>query len=380
MANTDPVDIGEWPAGGDECDLIELLTSGGILDLRTVVHEGVSVVDASRRNRNFVVLVAGEPKYMVKTADELDKLTTLEHEKAIYAYLQEQCNKSPDLAGFLPTVAATGPGVIVLGWRKGSMNLRQVTGRSRSFTARVAAQAGRGMAAVHGGAVHAGTCDSLQRPPFDVVPWIQSARALPLYVVNDFSLANHEHLRMIQGSSDAGEHLNILSQSWMPMCFCHGDIRWDNCIAFPASGIGPRRSLNFIDWELAAVSDPAWDIGCFFAEYIACWIMSISPKRDLNYGDVLGLPEISLESMLPAIRAFWHGYTHYSPAKSVGDETILRRAVGWTGARLLHTAFEQGQQAVKPTAISVTLLQVGINILRAPEEAAASLLGLNVYA
>jgi hypothetical protein len=376
MANTNPVDIEAWPTGGDECDLIELLTSAGILDLNSIVNEGVAVVDASRRNQNFVVLVAGQPKFMVKTADELDKLATLEHEKAIYAYLREWCNKSPDLTSFLPTVAATGPGVIVLGWRKGSMNLREVTGRSRSFTARVAAQAGRGMAAVHGV-----TSDSLQRPPLDVLPWIQSATALPLHVVNDFSLANHEHLRMIQASSDAGEHLNNLSQSWMPTCLCHGDIRWDNCIAFPASGIGPRRSLNFIDWELAALSDPAWDIGCFFAEYIACWITSIAPTRDLNYGgDVLGFPEIPLGSMQPAIRAFWYGYNHHSQAKSVGDETILRRAAGWTGARLLHTAFEQGQQAVKPTAISVTLLQVGINILRAPEEAAASLLGLNVYA
>ncbi len=47
-------------------------------------------------------------------------------------------------------------------------------------------------------------------------------------------------------------------------CLVNHDMKWDN-IALQPSGSGFRPVL--VDWELAGLGDPAWDLGCLLAEH-----------------------------------------------------------------------------------------------------------------
>ncbi|HEU4807965.1 MAG TPA: hypothetical protein VFT01_06845, partial [Homoserinimonas sp.] len=58
----------EWPAGGGEREVVDLLRCLGLVDTPSIVNGDLMVVDVSRRNRNFAALRSDGPQYLVKTA------------------------------------------------------------------------------------------------------------------------------------------------------------------------------------------------------------------------------------------------------------------------------------------------------------------------
>jgi hypothetical protein len=82
--------------------------------------------------------------------------------------------------------------------------------------------------------------------------------------------------------------------------------------------------------------------------------------------------------MQPAMRAFWDAYAvgmHLTPVEQ--DEWLLR-SVRYAAARLLQTAYEQSALTLRLTGNVICLLQLSLNILQRPADAAASLLGIPV--
>jgi hypothetical protein len=75
--------------------------------------------------------------------------------------------------------------------------------------------------------------------------------------------------------------------------------------------------------------------------------------------------------MLPAMHAFWSAYRLANPLRPT-----LRRVIELAGVRLLQTAVEHAQGLVAPSAHLMTLVQLADNMLRDPDDAALSLLGL----
>jgi len=57
-------------------------------------------------------------------------------------------------------------------------------------------------------------------------------------------------------------------------------------------------------------------------------------------------------------------------------DTFLIRSVRYAGARLVQTAYEQGQTSSLLTSNIVVLLQLALNILQRPADAAFALLGI----
>ncbi|HWW61553.1 MAG TPA: hypothetical protein VN181_09310, partial [Thermoanaerobaculia bacterium] len=74
----------------------------------------------------------------------------------------------------------------------------------------------------------------------------------------------------------------------------------------------------------------------------------------------------SIETMQPAMRAFWEAY---------GGED-LERVAAYTGARLLQHAYESMAIAPALTPHALWQMQAAVNVLESPMKAAADLLGL----
>ncbi|HEU4807418.1 MAG TPA: phosphotransferase, partial [Homoserinimonas sp.] len=259
-------------------------------------------------------------------------------------------------------------------------NLREVHLARGGFSRRYASEVGRALASLHSIPLTSG--DRLPDGPeaHGTPPWILSLDAVPLRILRELSLANHEHIRMIQASAGVAGLLHRAASSWDPTALCHNDVRWDNCVIAPAPGSLRARRLSIVDWELASVGDPCWDVGCFFAEYIAYWASSLAPAGGLEIEpDVVGVPSVPIALMQPAISSFWGSYVRHSGA-TANRPRLLVQAVQLMGVRLLQTALEQGQRNIQPTGVSVTLVQLGLNVLESPEESALGLLGLDPYA
>ena len=82
-----------------------------------------------------------------------------------------------------------------------------------------------------------------------------------------------------------------------------------------------------------------------------------------------------LESMQPAIRAFWESYTETRQVEG-RDAEMLERSVRCGAARMIQTAYEYMYYSSQISANTLCLLQVSLNVLSQPQEAISDLLGL----
>ena len=80
--------------------------------------------------------------------------------------------------------------------------------------------------------------------------------------------------------------------------------------------------------------------------------------------------------MQPAIRACWQAYVSRLGLDEATADIWLRDAVRFSAARLVQTAFEATQVSTELTSGISLHLQLSINMLQRPREAAAHLLGL----
>lgn len=80
--------------------------------------------------------------------------------------------------------------------------------------------------------------------------------------------------------------------------------------------------------------------------------------------------------MQPALRACWRAYTARLGLDQARANRWLLHATELAGARLLQTAYEAAQMATWLSSGLVLHLQLSLNILQRPREAAVQLLGI----
>jgi aminoglycoside phosphotransferase (APT) family kinase protein len=156
----------------------------------------------------------------------------------------------------------------------------------------------------------------------------------------------------------------------------HGDIKWDNLLV--ARGEGGASRLKIVDWELARVGEPCWDVGSVFGDYLGFWLASIPITGEEPPDRFLQLARYPIEKMQPAMRSFWKAYAAGMGLTAEEQDEWLLRSVRYAAARLLQTAYEQSALTLKLTGNVICLLQLSLNILQRPTDAAGSLLGIPV--
>ena len=341
----------------EQSDVAHYLLSLGVVKPRSVMEDGFTVVDASRRNRVFLATTRAGPTFVVKQATAANWVT-LAREADVLRSLEG----APELAGGMPELVyeETEGRCLVLRTPGGGRDFSRHEGRFRCIPAR---SLGRTLASLHRLALDA--------PPGSGPTWVLDLYAPPHELILDLSAAGQDLVARIQASDYVCGRLEELRAAESSDAFVHGDLRWENCLAIPAPGARRRTRALLVDWELAGRGDPAYDVGSVLAEYLRTWVASV-PIIDLADPGRFALhARHPLPSMRPAIAAFWSGYRDGSPSPPP-----LRRIVELAAARLLETAIEVAQGLAAVTAHVVTLLQLADNLLRAPEVAAESLLGV----
>jgi hypothetical protein len=188
-----------------------------------------------------------------------------------------------------------------------------------------------------------------------------------------------ELVKIVQGSRTLRDHLQALRAEWRSEALVHGDLRWDNCVAWARPGSSRRTRITLVDWELAGIGDPAWDVGTVFSEYLSAWLLSTPVAAEIPLAWATAHAELPLERMHPAIQAFWSAYqreTEATAPSATGGERLVR-AVKYAAARLIQTGFERQLLTAHLTNQLVLLVQLSENMLKQPEAAARQLLGLS---
>jgi Ser/Thr protein kinase RdoA (MazF antagonist) len=208
------------------------------------------------------------------------------------------------------------------------------------------------------------------------VPSVMTAHKPGPEVLATISPANYQALRILQTQGQFGESLERLREAWLPETVIHGDVKSDNILVSPpAVPEAGRETIRLVDWELVQRGDPAWDVAGVFQDAVLFWIHSMPPGA----ADVSGMVASAgfRWGILQAyLRSFWQGYRQTSGLTADEENAALLRAVAFSGARLVQTAYEVGQASDTLPAPSVLLLQVSANLLADAESAQLQFYGI----
>jgi hypothetical protein len=355
-------------------DVTAYLIEKGLLRASQVVESGIEITNLSRRNRNFRVRVAGAGGFLLKQGSDPYKRTTLAMEARVYTLLHHLPGGGPER--FLPRLIDFDEERSVLALELvDSDSLLDRHHRTGRLSAAAAAELGRSLALLHHvtglPAVHARCARELDTRIPDAL--VLHAPSLTFYGAYA-SQGNIRLLRVVRRCDGLFRGLDRLRDEWRQECLVHGDLRWDNVLVPPREG--ERRALTLVDWELATLGDPCWDLACVFVEHLNFWLGSAPMTSRTAPEDVVRRAHVPLHRVQTSLSAFWRAYVAargWSPAQA---DAALPRAVELAAARLVQSAIEQTQGSTTLNAQAVYQVQLAANILERPRPAAAGLLGL----
>ena len=165
--------------------------------------------------------------------------------------------------------------------------------------------------------------------------------------------------------------LQMASQMWQMQGAIHGDLRWDNCAI--SRGADPRWWI--LDWELATLGDPAWDVAFLFQSYLSFWVMSTPLGPTDRPSDVFALAGDRLEDVQRQCGDFWSAYARHREIDGQEAADFLERVFRYSALGLLQSAYEHSATRSLISTNTICLLQLCANVARNPREVGAELLG-----
>lgn len=357
-------------------EMVRYLLERGLLSHAAVVDGDVTVVERARRHTNFTVLRQRGPGLFIKQMrpDQSNSAQTLQKEAAFYGVIAGD----PALAevhALMPRFHAYDPEshLLIVELLAGAEDGNEHHARLGKFPVETARMIGAALARYQS----ASRSDLALRPAGVMFPrmpaWILSFHTFPDAAMQGMSGANGQFASILRSTPDFVQALDRLRATWRYETLIHGDMKFENCML-------TTDGLRIVDWELADIGDPLWDAGSIVQAYLNWWISGtqIAPGAPLMLSATSSM--YPLESVRPAIQAFWNEYAtgmRFAPHEL---EEKLERTIACAGARLLQTVYESSaySQALAPHAMLE--VQASMNMLRQPRVAAAELIGMQVTA
>jgi aminoglycoside phosphotransferase (APT) family kinase protein len=351
-------------------DVARYLLDRELVGPEAVLDGGLAIRDVSSRNRNFRVETSTGPCYLLKQGLSPDAVSSVAHEASVYARLAREGDA---LTPYVPGFCGYDPveGVLALELVRDAEDLRSHHVRSGRFSARAAAAVGSAL-----GSLHRGTAATAGAAAAAPAPWILSVHRPDARVFRDISAAGLELIRIVQGAAGFPAALDRVRSTTFAAALVHGDVKWDNCLV--RSREDGEQEVRLIDWEIAGPGDPCWDIGSALSQYLSFWLFSIPVTGSVPPERFPELATCPLDAMKPALAACWIAYADAVGLTADSSTGRLVRTVEMVGARLVQSAFEAAQMMQRLTSSLVLHLQLALNILQRPEDAATRLLGLTV--
>lgn len=209
-----------------------------------------------------------------------------------------------------------------------------------------------------------------------LLPWVLQ---LDRHNANAFFENNEASTSAIQLIKDNALLLNALTQlaaSWQYTHLIHGDIKWINFLAIEdENGVSQR----LIDWELADIGDPMWDVAGLLQSYITTWVFGFDNSNPHSNE----LPEYmkfyDIKNMQPSAQAFVYQYLE-SKGFSESDHTaFFTRLMQFTAARIIQTSVEGITFNSKVEANYMRCIQLAFNIMKDPLGAIDELFTIKLY-
>ena len=170
--------------------------------------------------------------------------------------------------------------------------------------------------------------------------------------------------------------LDRLRDEWRPTRLVHGDFKWSNVLV-QQDGTGIPVRVLLLDWEMAQLGDPAWDVGAALHAFITEAVLGLELTDGTRPEAAAGLLGAVLARLLPAHRDFWSRYlaaARLTRGGSRGAPGTGLPATSPPGSSSRRTSGVRPRSQMPRRAAAI--LQLGINMLLRPDAAREVVLGL----
>jgi thiamine kinase-like enzyme len=357
-------------------NIIHYLFARDLLDPEEMVTSA-SVINASRRNRNFRVELEGRTGLFVKQVPAVFTETTGSIRREAYCYNHGRSDPSfAPLRPYIPFFLDYDPRqhTLTVELLPTTENLNAFHARIKDFPENVAQAVGRSLGTIHNGQI----CPTeVSKEIFPrSAPWVLNIAQTAESVFTNMSASTRTLVDILRGNPVLVQGLYGLAVIWRQETLIHGDIKWDNFLV-ANDGKLSWPDLRVVDWELADIGDSAWDVGCAFACYVQNWLATLGADGNSeDISDLIIRAPHRISAIWPAIRSLWEAYAQarrFSPAQK---DREMRLAATFAAGRLVLTAFEMSIRMPDITRTSLLALQLATAMMTAPETALVEILGL----
>ena len=352
--------------------VIPFLLDRNLITLDAIVSNDVSVVAEPRRNRNFRVEVA-DSGYFIKHPEKLSagSLQSTANEAKFLLYA---ASIDGTAARFLPTLVLEDSElhltVLELLPRHQTLWAYFETFQYPQFPIRLCANVGRALGELH--AVLANVGPSHAPPAWlkSTPPWVGHIHMPAISMLSSLTPGAEEVISIVQKSDVMGAALDQIPKLWKPHSIIHGDIKADNIL------LEPDCDFRFVDWEMAQLGDPAWDVAGFIQELVMVWLMQFARMPSADVQTALDEAKLPWAVVRLAIQRFWRAYLEYAGVAASQRKGVATTVTHYVAARMIQTAYEATMSRWPMSAPVVLCMQICDNILADVRHAARNFLGL----
>lgn len=346
-----------------------------VLDPAVLARGDLRVLESSFRNRNFqVVCGRSEEGYFLKQprSFEAGRVDTLKRESECYR-LVNMVGRYSSLAHLMPSLVDydSSRNVLILQRIPNAKSFREYYKQCKSYPSFMGSMLGAALGHLHSQTGKALAESMLERVNNRKLPWVLFLAQRNVSKAPGLSKANKRLVEILQAVPTFAMHLKQLRKEWRKDSLIHGDIKWDNVLLYKKEG---KKCLCVIDWEMANLGDRCWDLGGVFQAFLTSWIRITSSNTPGSSS--IQITNQLLEAMQENILAFWTAYLDMRKPSREERQELLCRALRFSGARLIQSAYELCQNAYELSHQGRMMLQLSINILEEPDRAASELFGL----
>lgn len=334
----------------DAVGTIDHLIATGALSSEQLVRDGVTVTDKSSRCRTFIVKT-GASGFVLKQGTNSETVQSVSNEAGTYLRLAAVNGAVP-----MPRMFSFEDECLVTEFVPGS-TLAESINQDRRVHAERAADVAAVLAALHRSKV-----DPLSVPPARPSPVFLLVNP-PLIAFQFHSQGSHQLTRLVQSDEALTAGLRLLYSRWRHSHMIHNDVRPENLIETPGS------YLVVIDWELAGLGDPLWDVAALVAEHMIAfledagtWTLPVGQRS-----------AASAEKLGKLRRTSWRILETYQAGTA--EEVHPAELIQWVAGRMVLTTMERCTSASAVPASCRHLLQVAANLFKRPEAGAQIFLG-----
>lgn len=352
------------------------LLDKGLLKSETLVEGEWTVRNMSARNLNFATNVEyPHHRYLIKQVRAMDaeKTETLRIEATVY-WLANNDPLFSALKKFLPRYHNFDvmSHTLITELLPNVENLHTYFSKIRRISTTIA-HSMADILASYQGSLKDNMKDS---PSFNLFkqhkPWVFTwVKQAALY--ENMQGAEKQMLSLVTHNKEFVKLIQEAEMLWSADSLIHGDIKFNNFLINTDYANGQNLDLRLVDWELADIGDPMWDVAAIFNTFLSQWVLEQTPQY---LAPQQAFMPLQLSDIQPLMHLFWETYTQKIQLVGEYKNTAIQKAVKFLAIKLIHTCFEAIQQYETMPPNSARLLQMSLNILRNPEKAIIDLLGI----